>query len=392
MIEAQQFVDAARLRGFEWYAGVPCSYLTPFINYVLQDRALRYLSMPNEGDAVAAVAGVTLGGGATGGRRGIAMMQNSGLGNAVSPLTSLVWTFQLPQLLIITWRGQPEVPDEPQHRLMGPITPELLALMQIPWEIFPGEPGRVGPALDRAVAHMDARGTPYALVMSKGTVAEYALETQPALPGVGPIEPSGVGPRREPASAASRQQVLRAVIEHTTERSTVVLATTGYCGRELCALEDRPNHFYMVGSMGCVGALALGLALSRPDLKVVALDGDGAALMRMGTLATIGAYAPPNLWHLLLDNGVHDSTGGQATVAPAISFAGIAAACGYAAAREAHDAAELGEWFKAAPVSGPRFMSLRIRPGAPDGLPRPALGPTAVKERFMQHIGAGVRP
>ncbi|CAB5127324.1 putative phosphonopyruvate decarboxylase [Burkholderia cenocepacia] len=114
MIEAAQFVEAARERGFDWYAGVPCSYLTPFINYVLQDPTLHYVSAANEGDAVALIAGATLGG-----KRGIAMMQNSGLGNAVSPLTSLTWTFRLPQLLIVTWRGQPGVADEPQHALMG---------------------------------------------------------------------------------------------------------------------------------------------------------------------------------------------------------------------------------------------------------------------------------
>src|ERR1700722_17909032 len=105
MIDARTFVEAARARGFGWYAGVPCSYLTPFINYVLQDSSLRYVSMANEGDAVALIAGVALGGTTDGAHgRGISMMQNSGLGNAVSPLTSLTWTFRLPQLLIVTWR------------------------------------------------------------------------------------------------------------------------------------------------------------------------------------------------------------------------------------------------------------------------------------------------
>ncbi|HDR8874037.1 TPA: phosphonopyruvate decarboxylase, partial [Burkholderia territorii] len=170
MIEAAQFVEAARERGFDWYAGVPCSYLTPFINYVLQDPTLHYLSAANEGDAVALIAGATLGG-----KRGIAMMQNSGLGNAVSPLTSLTWTFRLPQLLIVTWRGQPGVADEPQHALMGPITPAMLDTMEIPWETFPTDPEQVGPALDRAIAHMDATGRPYALVMQKGSVAPYEL-------------------------------------------------------------------------------------------------------------------------------------------------------------------------------------------------------------------------
>src|SRR6476646_9886485 len=169
MIEARDFVEAARARGFSWYAGVPCSYLTPFINYVLQDSSLRYLSMANEGDAVALIAGVTLGATGLPVRRGVSMMQNSGLGNAVSPLTSLTWTFRLPQLLIVTWRGQPGVADEPQHALMGPITPTLLETMQIPWELFPTELSAVGPALDRALAHMEATGRPYALLMQKGS-------------------------------------------------------------------------------------------------------------------------------------------------------------------------------------------------------------------------------
>src|ERR1700720_2097529 len=169
MIDARTFVEAARARGFGWYAGVPCSYLTPFINYVLEDSSLRYVSMANEGDAVALIAGVALGGTADGSHgRGIAMMQNSGLGNAVSPLTSLTWTFRLPQLLIVTWRAQPGIADEPQHALLGPITPDMLKIMEIPWELFPTESAQIGPALDRAVAHMDQNGRLYALIMQNG--------------------------------------------------------------------------------------------------------------------------------------------------------------------------------------------------------------------------------
>src|ERR1700730_15925876 len=156
MIEAKHFVEAARDRGFHWYAGVPCSFLTPFINYVLQDPSLHYVSMANEGDAVALIAGVALAGVPGGGHgRGIAMMQNSGLGNAVSPLTSLTWTFRLPQLLIVTWRGQPGVPDEAQHALIGPIATALLELMEIPWGWFPAQPQEIAPALDRALRYME---------------------------------------------------------------------------------------------------------------------------------------------------------------------------------------------------------------------------------------------
>jgi phosphonopyruvate decarboxylase len=389
VIEARHFVEAARERGFEWYAGVPCSYLTPFINYVLQDSSLHYVSMANEGDAVALVAGVALAGVPGGGhRRGIAMMQNSGLGNAVSPLTSLTWTFRLPQLLIVTWRGQPGVPDEPQHALMGPITPTMLDTMEIRWELFPTEAAQIGPALDRAIAHMDSTGRPYALVMQKGSVA-----TDPLRPGADAIRTrssratavvgslQGASPER-----VSRQEALREVVARTPPDSSAVLASTGFCGRELYAVDDRPNHLYMVGSMGCVVPLALGLALARPDLRVVALDGDGAALMRMGAFATVGAYGPANLWHLLLDNGAHDSTGGQATVSPNVSFAEVAAACGYASSLETDALGRISEWLLGAPLDGPRFARLRIRTGTPADLPRPSVTPVDVKTRLMQHF------
>ena len=389
MIEARHFVEAARERGFEWYAGVPCSYLTPFINYVLQDPSLRYVSMANEGDAVALIAGVALGGTAQGGhRRGIAMMQNSGLGNAVSPLTSLTWTFRLPQLLIVTWRGQPGVHDEPQHQLMGPITPAMLDTMEIRWELFPTEPEAIGPALDRAVAHMDATGRPYALLMQKGSVASHALK-----PGADAIAvraaraPVALRPGHvAPSARVTRQAALREVVARTSPATTVLLASTGFCGRELYAIDDRPNHLYMVGSMGCVVPLALGLALARPDLRVIALDGDGAALMRLGAFATVGAYGPSNLWHLLLDNGVHDSTGAQATVSPNVSFAEVAAACGYAAALDTDTLERISEWLEAPRLEGPRFARLLTRPGSPADLPRPSITPVEVKSRLMQHF------
>jgi phosphonopyruvate decarboxylase len=386
MIEARDFVEAARARGFLWYAGVPCSYLTPFINYVLQDGSLRYLSVANEGDAVALIAGVTLGGA----QRGVAMMQNSGLGNAVSPLTSLTWTFRLPQLLIVTWRGQPGTADEPQHALMGPVTPQLLDLMEVPWELFPAERAAIAPALERAVRHMDQSGRPYALVMPKGTVADFPLAASAAAQGASPRHAAELGAAAGGAARATRQQALQEVLRHTSASATVVLASTGFCGRELYALDDRPNHFYMVGSMGCVSSLALGLALARPDLRVVAIDGDGAALMRMGNFATLGAYGPANLWHLLLDNGVHDSTGGQASVSPHLSFAAIAAACGYAQALQTTDLARIGAWLEEPAGAGAHFACLATRPGAPAGLPRPTQTPVAVRERLMRHLAGAV--
>ena len=132
MIEARSFVEPARARGYSFWSGVPCSFLTPFINYVLQDGALDYLGAASEGEAVAIASGAVLGG-----RRSVVICQNSGLGNTVNPLTSLNYTFKIPVLLIVTHRGAPGVHDEPQHELMGRITGDLLDTMEIPWKTFP---------------------------------------------------------------------------------------------------------------------------------------------------------------------------------------------------------------------------------------------------------------
>ena len=273
---------------------------------------------------------------------------------------------------------------------------QMLDTMEIPWETFPTEADAIGPALDRALAHMDSTGRPYALVMQKGSVAPYALKDGAAPARRAHVEAQSRFIGRTVDELPSRRDALERVIAATPADSTVVFASTGFCGRELYALDDRPNQLYLVGSMGCVTPFALGVALARPDLNVVALDGDGAALMRMGVFATLGAYGPSNLTHVLLDNGAHDSTGGQATVSPQVSFAGVAAACGYADAIESDDLAALDDALAAARerragasgLAGTRFVRITIRRGTPDGLPRPTITPPDVKRRLMRHIGA----
>lgn len=386
MIEAAEFVTPAQHLGLARYAGVPCSFLTPLLDHVIDDAGLPCLTAANEGEAVAAMAGAALGG-----HPGIAMMQNSGLGNAVSPLTSLAWVFRLPVLLVVTWRGAPDLQDEPQHELMGRITGTLLDTMQIPWQPFPDHPATVVPTLQIACHYLRSERRPCALLMRKGVIAPRPSRTvRTSRPGL--HVPPPTGERSDPARWPTRAEALRRVIEQTPpESGTVVIATTGYTGRELFALADRPNHFYMVGSMGCATALGLGLSQARPDLRVVVIDGDGAALMRMGTFATIGSQAGGNLIHLLLDNQMHESTGGQPTVSSRVHFAPVAAACGYPYAVESDRVDAIDTLLNAGdpvPPPGPRFLHLRIRPGIADRLPRPDLSPVQVKERLMSHIGA----
>lgn len=376
MIDAGHFIAAALQRGFGLYTGVPCSYLTPFINHTINSGELRYIAAANEGDAVAIAAGAELGG-----RPAVVMFQNSGLGNAVNPLTSLTWTFRIPVLLIVTWRGEPGgYADEPQHELMGAITPQLLELMGIPWELFPDELSAIGPALDRAMAHMQAERRPYALVMRKGSVTNTPLSAAPKCP-----PPRLLTTVQRPEPVVQRHAVLAAIRAAAGDRDLLV-ATTGFTGRELYALGDTVNQLYMVGSMGCAVSVALGLAVARPDRRVVAIDGDGAALMRLGALTTVGAEAPPNLVHVLIDNRQHESTGGQATVSAGVDFCAIAAGAGYpsvmAAARAADVQALLAD---RTPVL--RFLHVPVLPGVPAGLPRPAMLPAAVAERFRAWLG-----
>ena len=378
MIQAADFINPAKDLGFNTWAGVPCSFLTPFINSVIDDPGMTYISSANEGDAVATATGAALAG-----QRSVALMQNSGLGNAISPLSSLNWVFRVPILLIITLRGEPGLQDEPQHELMGQITGGILDQLQIPWAWFPRRADEVEGALTVANWQMERTGLPYALVMHKGSVEKADLKSQ-WLPEARPASFPAEGFYRGD-SLISRQQALTAVVEQTPVDQSVVIGTTGYTGRELYAVADRPNQLYMVGSMGCASSLGLGLSLALPEKRVLVADGDGAALMRMGNLATIGAYGGNNFQHLLLDNGVHESTGGQATVSPAVSFAAVARACGYREATEAGTSEELNSFLQGS--SGPSLLHLKTTRGIPEGLPRPDVSPREVKQRLMQHLG-----
>ena len=376
MIVADTFLDAAHARGFDLYSGVPCSYLMPFTNTAISSPTLSYVGAANEGDAVAIAAGATLGG-----RGAVAMFHNSGPGNAVSPLTSLTWTFRLPVLIIVTWRGEPGgAADEPQHELMGRITPRLLEAMDIPWQRFPSEDEAVEPTLDVVQRHMVESGRPFALVMSKCSVAASALVAQTMSPRTGATVPPAIG---EPS--LDRRSALCALREAAGARD-VLLATTGFTGRELYAIGDEVNQLYMVGSMGCIASLGLGLALARPEHRVIAIDGDGALLMRLGVLATVGAVAPKNLVHVVIDNGMHESTGGQTTVSASADLAAAAAACGYARVLRAGALADIAGAL--AGGDGPTLLHVPVRPGVTSPLPRPSVTPAGVAARLKAHLEA----
>ena len=377
MISAASFVEHLRGLGYSQYAGVPCSFFTSFLNYVIDDPTLDYIGATSEGEAV----GITLGA-ALAGRKTVTMCQNSGLGNMVNPLTSLNYPFQIPTLLIITWRGQPGVKDEPQHEQMGRIMHQLLDTLEIPWLPFPQTEGDIAGVMARAEASMEERQRPFALVMQKDSIAPHGL-TGSTVPQRNSTD---IRQESSPNNRLTRTEALQVILQ-ALQGDEAIIATTGKTGRELFTVADRPNHLYVVGGMGTASAIGFGVAHSLPRQPVVVVDGDGAALMKMGSLATIGFYQPENLLHIVLDNEVHDSTGGQQTASPTVRFAEVAAAANY----RYGFAIDAGEQVDQAvrelrARQGPSLLHVKIRPGSPEKLGRPTVKPHEVKERFAAFL------
>lgn len=379
MITAASVVDHLRDLGYSQFAGVPCSFLTSFLNYVIDDPRLDYVGATSEGEAV----GITMGA-ALAGRKTVTMCQNSGLGNMVNPLTSLNYPFQIPTLLIVTWRGQPGVKDEPQHEQMGRIMHQLLDTLEIPWLPFPREESEIAPALGQAEESMARTQRPFALVMEKDTIAPHALLAR-------------AQPRRVETDLRgnffademlTRTEALQLILE-TLNGDEAIIATTGKTGRELFTVADRPNHLYVVGGMGAASAIGFGVAHSLPKQPVAVLDGDGAALMKMGSLATIGFHQPENFLHIILDNETHDSTGGQQTASPVVRFAQVAAAANYRCAIAVDQRAAIREAIRELRQrAGPSLLHVKIRAGSPEKLGRPTVKPHEVKERFSAFLRA----
>jgi len=381
MIDASSFVAVLQARGRDFWSGVPCRFLTGLLLRVEERKDVDLVQAANEGDAVAACAGASLAG-----RKPVAFMQNSGLGNAINPLASLTWTFRIPVLLLVTLRGDPEGEDEPQHRRMGIATIPQLESLEIPWEFLPREVDRVAEVLDRAEAYMERAARPYALIVRSGTFQADSLVERAQLTKLRRVGRIHWRPARLDRSVLPlRWEALERIIALTPCAEAVVVGSTGYISRELYASADRANQLYMVGSMGCAASLGLGISRARPDVQVVIVEGDGAALMRLGNFAMVGAQGGTNLCHVVLDNGVHESTGSQPTLSSFVSLAEVAHACGYGSVVHGEHL-DLLDVLTERSAWGARMVHLRIRPGTRAALPRPRVGPEEVRRRFMTHL------
>jgi phosphonopyruvate decarboxylase len=392
-MEISTFCQILREQGIFAGSGVPCSVFTPLVNAMSADAALDYLPATSEGEAVAIAAGMI-----AAGKPAFALMQNSGLGNAVNPLTSLIFIYGIPAVLLVSHRGEPGgKPDEPQHRLMGEMTADLARLcglrtMSFDPERFQGE-----------LAAAQREGVAAAWIFPQGRLKGG--------PQAAPIQLTlqiGQG-SSSPAAAAEQQQGQRFVAQISRERALeamlpllnhgavggpapAVISTTGKLSRELYELDDREhgrtNRFYMVGSMGCAAGFGMGVARAQPQRKVVVLDGDGALLMKLGTLATLGHHQLSNFHHVVLDNGAYESTGGQPTTSSSVDFAAVASACGFRSAVTVDDAAGFFSTLEQQlQQRGPTLLRVLVSLDSRHDLGRPRLSPRDGWLRFCQFLG-----
>lgn len=343
--------------GVTFFTGVPDSYLNGFCNYALANCGERMVIAANEGNAVGIAAGHYF---ATK-EIPLVFMQNSGQGNTVNPLASLADrnVYAVPMLLLIGWRGQGDTePNHPQHKLQGEITPGLLDLLHIPYSVLSDSEDAFRDTIEAAVRHCRETRTSYGLIAPKGVMAasEKANNIDAAYP-------------------MSREEAIEIILDHMPN-DTVYSATTGRATRELFFLREKRNEgkehdFLNVGSMGHASSVALGIALSRPDRNVVVLDGDSAAIMHMGALTMVSKVKAPSLMHIVLNNGAHESVGGQPSAGHLIDFTAIAEACGYrTVGKAAETEAELIEAVETLKNCGhASFIDCRIHKGLSRKLP-----------------------
>ena len=367
MIHSSVFFQCLNEEGIDFFAGVPDSLLKHFCTFIRQNvPASNNIITQNEGGAVALAAGHYL---ATG-NLPLVYMQNSGIGNAVNPLLSLAdpEVYSLPMLLLIGYRGEPGVHDEPQHKKQGMVTPALVEAMRYPCFILGSEPADILRQTKEAIRIAKEQSTPVALIVRKGLFEEI-----PSLRTVSDLE-------------MTREEAL----EEISKLPGVLVSTTGFTSRELFEIRERRKEgherdFLTVGSMGHSSMIALGIGLARPELPVTCIDGDGAFLMHLGALAILGSRKPGNLIHIVINNGVHDSVGGQPTDIGALDLVKLASAAGYQKIDFVSTREELQRILSEKSPDF-RFIEVKVRPGARKDLGRPTTTPQENRDALMNFI------
>lgn len=373
MIRPSFFYNLLSEYGIEFYAGVPDSLLKNLCAYITDNADKKNnIIAANEGGAIGLAAGYHL---ATGGIP-VVYMQNSGLGNTINPLLSLTdkEVYNMPVLLVIGWRGEPNVHDEPQHIKQGKVTIPLLDCMGIRNEIIADNENDLQKQIANAVNYMKTTNEVFALVVKKGTFDSYKLKNN-----------------RQYDYALEREEAIQ-MVAASMDKKAVVVSTTGKISRELFEYRENSEHahhrdFLTVGSMGHASQIALGIALNKPDRNIYCFDGDGAVIMHMGSMGIVGEMAPKNFFHIVFNNGAHDSVGGQPTIGLNIDIPNIAACCGYKKVISVEKREELQEILTSlAANEGPVLLEIKVKKGSRDNLGRPTTTPIENKTALMDFI------
>ncbi len=371
MINPRNVVEHVRTLGTSLFVGVPDSLLKPFGQYVMAELPRSsHIITSNEGAAVAVALGHYL----RTRQPALVYLQNSGIGNTVNPLLSLADrdVYGVPMVLMVGWRGQPGVKDEPQHITQGRVMEAMLDAMELPYAVVPKDEPDALAAFTAAHDVAIAEQTPYVLLVEKDT-----------------FEPNtGADTNEEAPDLPSREEAVAALLG-LVDDDALIVSTTGMLSRELFELRERngqdgASDFLTVGGMGHASAIAMGVAAAEPDREVWCFDGDGAMIMHTGTMATIGDHGTPNLRHALFNNGVHDSVGGQPTSITVVDAPSVAQAMNYRLAETAPSLADLPDIVsRMRTAGGPTLVELLVRPGSRKDLGRPTRTPKESRDRFM---------
>lgn len=356
-----------------FFTGVPDSQLKPLCNYLVKNYGIseNHIIAANEGSCTAIAAGYHL---ATG-KIPVVYMQNSGIGNIINPVASLLndKVYGIPCIFIVGWRGEPGLHDEPQHVFQGEVTLRLLEGMDIRTCVL--DKDTTEESLEQKLAefkpHLEA-GKSVAFVVKKGALS-YDEKV-----------------RYQNENQLLREEILKHIVDVTGEE--IIVSTTGKTSRELFEIREAKGQshqydFLTVGSMGHSSSIALGIALKKSKTKIWCIDGDGAALMHMGAMAVIGSNKPGNLVHIVINNGAHESVGGMPTVAENINLVQIAKGCGYPEAICVDNLDDLDDALKKAKKAEQlTFIEVKAAIGSREDLGRPTTTPKENKENFMSYL------
>ncbi|MBP3487053.1 MAG: phosphonopyruvate decarboxylase [Roseburia sp.] len=373
-MKAADFIDVLEEAfGIGFYAGVPDSLLSPFTGEIVNKYGVsdKHIVAANEGNATGLAAGYHL---ATG-KIPCVYMQNSGEGNMLNPYASLLApeVYRIPCVFVVGWRGEPGTKDEPQHVFQGEITQSLMELLTIQTVIV---------RKDMTTDELKAAAESLKQTLAEGKCVAFIVE-KGALTSDNPVK--YVNPY-----TMKREEALREIVKGIGE--DIVVSTTGKASRELFEIREQNGQphkydFLTVGSMGHSSSIALSIALEKKDKKVWCIDGDGAALMHMGAMAVIGANAPHNYVHIVINNESHETVGGMPTVAGKIDLAKIAEGCGYRKILKASTEEEVAQAVETAKAADElTFIEIKAALGARSDLGRPTTTAEENKENFMQYV------